>query len=257
MKVLRPLIINSILTIIFILVMAMVNLKVNKIEVELRFFILPIFLGALLGTIITYFSVKRARYLEEMVKEKTKELEYYASIDEMTNIYNRRIGLEMLRNHFNLSKRQKDSLAICLVDIDGLKYINDNFGHTMGDKLIKDISRILKSSIRESDIVSRMGGDEFLIIFPRCSADDAREVMRRLTEKIKRYNEVSQNCYKASVSFGVSGFSGNDDRTIKEVLVEADNKMYTMKKNVRPTFHMKSYSNSRKKVLLSKFGSEI
>lgn len=231
------LIMNIILMIIFMLIVATSNIKMNGIEVGLKFYILPIFLGILFGSIITSLSMKRTKYLEERIKEKTKKLEHYAaelehlaSMDDMTNIYNRRMGLKMLRNHFNLSKRHKNSLSVCFVDIDGLKSVNDSFGHAKGDKLIRDISEMLRASIRESDIVSRMGGDEFLIIFSECGAGGARKAMRRLTEKIRVYNEDSQKSYRASVSFGISEFSGCEDKTMEDLLVEADNKMYDMKK---------------------------
>ena len=235
----KSLVINIILTIIFILIMGTANLKMNRIEIELKIFILPIFLGILFGSIITYLSMKRTKYLEDRIKEKTRELEYYAAMDDMTDTYNRRMGLKILENHFILSRRHRNSLSVCFLDIDGLKSVNDSFGHAEGDKLIRDISEMLRSSIRESDIVSRMGGDEFLIIFPECGLDGARKVMRRFTEKMRTYNEVSQKVYVASVSFGISDSSCCYEGTVEDLLVEADNKMYAMKKNKRPTSYEK------------------
>ncbi len=238
LKKLAFLLMNIVLAIITIVTLGAINYRIHfGTNLELKILSGPVFIGIIFGTIIGILSIKRTEYLEKRIKEKTKELEHYlsklepfASMDDMTNIYNRRIGLEMLENHFNLSKRHKNSLSICFVDINRLKYVNDNFGHATGDKLIKDISDMIKSSIRESDIVSRMGGDEFLIIFPECDADGASKVMKRLTEKIREYNESSQRNYMASVSFGISEFSGCNDRTMEELLVEADNKMYAMKK---------------------------
>ncbi|NDI78884.1 GGDEF domain-containing protein [Psychrilyobacter sp. BL5] len=221
---------NIISMMIFILIMGAVNLKINRIEVELNFFILPVFLGILFGIINTYLSVKRTRDLEEKIREKTKEFEHYATMDDMTNTYNRRMGLKMLKNYFILSKRHKNNLSVCYVDIDELKCVNDSFGHVEGDELIRNISEMLRSSVRKSDIVSRMGGDEFLIIFPECGIEGAEKVMRRLGEKMRVYNEVSQKYYRASVSFGISGFSSCDARTLEDLLVEADNRMYAMKK---------------------------
>lgn len=226
----NTLIMNVILTVIFISIMVTINLKMNRMEIDLNYFILPIFCAILFGCIITYLSVKRTRHLEERIREKTKELEYYASMDDMTNTYNRRMGLKMLRNHFSLSKRHRKNLSVCYLDINGLKSVNDNFGHDKGDELIKETSEMLKLSVRESDIVSRMGGDEFLIIFPDCDIEGAKKVIRRLTEKMKTYNEVSRKCYRVSVSFGFSEFLFSDEKTVEDMLVEADNKMYAMKK---------------------------
>jgi len=228
---------NIILATIIIITMATINHKtyVEGPDFEFKILIIPVSLGILFGTTIGILSLKRTEYLEGIIREKTKELEYYATMDDMTNTYNRRMGLKILRNHFSLSKRHRNSLAVCFVDIDGLKPINDSFGHAKGDKLIRDISEMLRSSIRESDIVSRMGGDEFLIILPECGVESAKKVIRRLTEKIRTYNEVSQKSYRASVSFGISEFSGCDDRTVEDLLAEADNKMYVMKKGTKTT----------------------
>ena len=230
LKIWKTLVMNVILMIIFISIIITVNLKMNIMEIDLNYFILPIFCAVLFGCIITYLSIKRTRYLEERIKEKTKELEHYVSMDDMTNTYNRKMGLKMLKNYFILSKRHKNNLSICYVDIDGLKYVNDSFGHVEGDELIRDISEMLRASLRESDVVSRMGGDEFLIILPECGIEGAAKVMKRLRETIGLYNEVSQKNYRASVSFGISEFSPSNERTIKDLLAEADNKMYVMKK---------------------------
>lgn len=221
---------NIILMISFMVIMATINLKMNRMEIKLKFFILPIFLGILFASIIAYLSIKRTRYLEDRIREKTKELGYYATMDEMTNTYNRRMGLKMLGYNFLLSKRHKNVLSVCYLDINGLKFINDNFGHDKGDELIKDTSKMLRSSVRESDIVARMGGDEFLIILPDCDIEGAGKVIKRLIEKIQTYNKISRKCYKVSVSFGLSSSSFSDKKTVEDMLIEADKRMYAMKK---------------------------
>lgn len=223
-------IVNIVLMISFMLIMATINLKINRMEIKLKFFILPIFLGVLFASTIAYLSIKRTRYLEDRIREKTKEFEYYATMDEMTNTYNRRMGLKMMKCHFLLSKRHKNILSVCYLDINRLKFINDNFGHDKGDELIKDTSKMLRSSVRESDIVARMGGDEFLIILPDCDVVGAKKVIKRLTEKMQTYNKVSRKCYRVSVSFGLSESSFSDKKTMEDMLVEADNRMYAMKK---------------------------
>ena len=222
------LVINIIVMIILVFILGKINLKINKIEVELTFYILPVILGVLFGIIITYLSMKRMRYLEKIIRERTKTLEYYATMDDMTNTYNRRMGMKMLRYHFILSKRHKNSLSVCFIDIDRLKSVNDTFGHAKGDELIKDISEMMRSSIRESDIISRMGGDEFLIILPECDIVNARKVIKVFIEKVRTHNKIYQKDYKASVSFGLSESSYCDDKTVENLVAEADNKMYVM-----------------------------
>ncbi len=243
LKMWKPLVMNVILMIIFTSIMVTVNLKMNIMEIDLNYFILPIFSAVLFGCIITYLSMRRTRHLEERIKEKTKELEHYASMDDMTNTYNRRMGLKMLRNYFSLSKRDKNSLSVCLIDLNGLKSVNDTFGHTKGEELIRDISEMLRSSIRESDIISRMGRDEFLTVLPECDIAGARKVMRRLREKIRVYNEGSQKSCSASINFGISESSYCDKKTVEYLLSEADNKMHVMNRRKRDLSYEKRYSS--------------
>ncbi len=233
MKVWKSLLINIILMTIFILIVGTINLKVNGIEARGTFFILPVLLGVLFGGGITLLSLRRARDFQERITEKTRELEYYATMDDMTNTYNRRMGMELLKNHYALSKREGRRLAVCFVDIDGLKGINDNFGHVSGDKLIENISEILKSSVRESDIVARMGGDEFLVVLPECGTEGAGKVMKRVEERIALYNKASSRGYRASVSYGIAESSYGDRESVEKLLMEADNRMYSMKKQMK------------------------
>lgn len=233
LKVWKSLIINIILMITLILIMATINLKVNEIEAEPRFFILPVLLGVFFGGVVTCLSMRRTRYLQERIREKTRELEYYASMDDMTNTYNRRMGLKMMRNHYTLSERRGSSLSVCFVDIDGLKSVNDSFGHASGDKLIRDVSQMLISSVRESDIVARMGGDEFLIVLPECGTEGAGKVMKRLRRRMEAYNETSSADYRASVSFGIASSSEDGIQSAEELLIEADNRMYSMKRQMK------------------------
>lgn len=225
----------SLMTFIFIMVVA--DIKIHGYEVKLTNLLIPMFCAILIGSIITHLSLKRTEYLEEKVREKTRELEdyarkleHYAAMDDMTNTYNRRMGLEMLKNHYALSIRGRRSLSVCFVDIDGLKSVNDNFGHARGDRLIKDVSQMLISSVRESDIVARFGGDEFLIVLPECGIEGAGKVMERLVERLEVYNEISSKGYRASVSYGIAESSDSHREPVEKLLVEADNRMYSMKK---------------------------
>lgn len=237
LKMWKILVMNVILMLIFIFIVVKVTLKMNIMEIDFNYFILPIFYAILFGCIITCLSMKRIRYLEERIKEKTKELKYYPSIDNMTNTYNRRMGLKMLKNYFSLSKRDKNNLSVCLIDLNGLKSVNNIFGHIKGDELIGDICEMLRSSIRESDIISRMGEDEFLTIFPECDIEGARKVMKRLREKIRIYNGDCPKSCGTAISFGISESSYNDKKTVECLLLEADNNMHLTKKKERAAFH--------------------
>jgi diguanylate cyclase (GGDEF)-like protein len=237
LKTWKPLIMNIILMVIFTLIVVTLNLKMSIMEIDLNYFILPIFCAVLFGCVITYLFMKRIRYLEKRVNEKTEELKYHTSMDELTNTYNRKMGLKMLKNHFDLSRRHKNSLSVCLIDLNGLKCVNEKFGRPKGDELIRDVSEMLRSSIRESDMISRMGGDEFLTVLPECDTVGARIVMRRLRDKIKAYNEDSQKNYSASINFGISESSYSDNKTVEYLLSEAENKRYVINKRKKEIFH--------------------
>ena len=102
-------------------------------------------------------------------KQMEEELKKLARIDSLTGCYNRRYGLELLDRHIKLSQRSKSPLLLAFLDIDCFKAINDTFGHDEGDISLKKVSGLFKSSLREIDIICRMGGDEFLLILDRKS----------------------------------------------------------------------------------------
>ncbi|UUV18078.1 GGDEF domain-containing protein [Fusobacteria bacterium ZRK30] len=224
----------------------MINLKMNIMKFDLNHFILPVFYAVLFGSIITYLSQKRIRCLEEKIKEKTNELKHCASMDDTTITYNRRMGLEMLKNYLNLSKRHENNLAVCLIDLNGLKPVIDKFGYIKGNELMRDISEMLRSSIRESDIISRMDKDEFLTILPECDIAGARQVMRRLLEKIRIYNKNSFQNYNTSISFGISESSYCNKKSVEHLLAEAENKTHVIKKRRREvSYEKRDFSNKK------------
>ncbi|WP_406541485.1 GGDEF domain-containing protein [Clostridium ljungdahlii] len=102
--------------------------------------------------------------IEDRIRAEEK-LKYFAAIDSLTGCYNRGMGLAFLDTELNAIKRNKSFFSICYIDVNGLKYVNDNFGHFEGDELLVMVCRFIKKVIRSNDILCRLGGDEFLIIF--------------------------------------------------------------------------------------------
>ncbi len=175
---------------------------------------------------------ERERQLKDEIEKRKKiekELKYFAFIDPLTGISNRRTGLLMLEKELAKNKRKGSVLSICFLDVDDLKTVNDTYGHSEGDLLLKAITKIVSSTIRESDTLSRMGGDEFLIILPDSDTKTAETVLERIYKRTIQENEKSKKPYELSFSYGIQETAGNDIVDIDEFIYEADKKMYLNK----------------------------
>jgi diguanylate cyclase (GGDEF)-like protein/PAS domain S-box-containing protein len=167
-------------------------------------------------------------------KEAERMLEYRATIDLMTGVYNRATGLSILEKKMQLSARRKESLAICFVDVNNLKLINDKFGHSEGDNLINETSNLLKNCIRESDTICRIGGDEFLVILPGATAEQADEKWKnRISGKINEVNSNPGRKYKLSLSHGTAEFTFFSQVKVDDLVALADKRMYEEKIRIK------------------------
>jgi diguanylate cyclase (GGDEF)-like protein/PAS domain S-box-containing protein len=179
------------------------------------------------GEIIRFLSI------QEDITEKKKleeELHYHATTDLMTGTYNRHTGIEMLRKQIQLYKRLNKPLVAAFIDLNDLKYFNDHFGHTDGDQYLKTVVDKINSTVRESDTLCRMGGDEFLIIMPDCTLDCSISIMNRLVEKMEKINSSGALKYPVSISYGAAEYDPVIDRDISALIERADNGMYAYKK---------------------------
>ncbi|MGC9367140.1 MAG: sensor domain-containing diguanylate cyclase [bacterium] len=158
-----------------------------------------------------------------------RKLRYYATTDTMTGVFNRMTGLVFLENQVNIAKRNNTHIVVCFVDIDDLKFINDTYGHKEGDRLIIRVGEILKSVIRESDTICRMGGDEFLIIFPDCQIEQAVKIWERVEIQIKQYNKHTESKYPISFSHGFAEYNPDKNISVQDLIANSDKEMYKMK----------------------------
>ncbi len=148
-----------------------------------------------------------------------------AITDGLTGLYNRAFIMETLNNFLKaLDRRSEDRYCVAYIDLDGFKRVNDQFGHSRGDKVLIKFSQIMREFFRESDIVGRVGGDEFLIIFPHCDKKRVEERLKLLREKVEKEFFI----YGLSMSYGVVEIPTERD-SIDEVINVADAKMYEMK----------------------------
>ena len=164
-------------------------------------------------------------------KQLEKELKKLAHYDTLTGCCNRGHGLALLDHQLKLAKRNKSSLLLAYTDIDNFKDINDTFGHEEGDKVLKKAVKLFKSTLREVDIICRIGGDEFLLIFPDSSLNDAPLIIERLSKKLEKLNQKLAKPYKIEISTGLSYYNQSNPLSIDELIRIADKKMYEDKKD--------------------------
>ena len=141
--------------------------------------------------------------LVSRVREE-EELRLQASTDALTGVMNRRVCLMFLDKQLSLATRGGAPLSVAYVDLDGLKRVNDSFGHAEGDAYIAAVSELLTAAVRNSDVVGRLGGDEFLVVFPNCPGKPARSVMRRVAEAAAERCRAEGKPYSYSLSWGVA-----------------------------------------------------
>jgi two-component system, cell cycle response regulator len=151
--------------------------------------------------------------------------------DELTGIYNRRGFLTLAEHLLKIAKRQKKGMFMLYTDLDDLKQINDTLGHQEGDKALIDVANILKENYRESDIIARIGGDEFVVIPIAFEGDRVDIVLNRLQKALEIHNSTSNRKYKLSLSSGIAFYDPKYPCSIDELLAQADKSMYEHKKN--------------------------
>ena len=149
--------------------------------------------------------------------------------DELTGLYNRRRFLVLAEQSLKLAIRMKTRLLLFYIDMDGLKWINDTHGHREGDQALIVLAGIIKKTFRESDIIARIGGDEFVVLL-KCDDDTDEMLTERLYRNIKNYNDEASKAYELSVSTGVARFDPGEPVSIEELLSGADALMYTRKR---------------------------
>lgn len=171
--------------------------------------------------------------LQEAIKELAEyneKLNNISQTDEMTGLYNRRGFLNLAKQSLNLArKRGKDGLLF-FADMDGLKKINDQYGHDEGDIAIKAMGDILVKTFRSADIVSRLGGDEFTIFTADTNMELLPTIKGRLQKYTDEYNSQSGKAYQLSITIGAVPFRSDDETTLENLISLADSILYEEKK---------------------------
>ena len=168
-----------------------------------------------------------ARIQHVKLQEKVRTM---AVTDELTGLYNRRGFFSLAEKLLQLCKREKKGIFMLYTDLDGLKKINDTFGHKEGDMALIDIASILRNNYRESDIIARIGGDEFVVVPIGTTEDSAKIATSRLQKSIEIHNAEINRSYKLSLSFGIAYYDPENPCSIDELLVQGDKLMYEQKR---------------------------
>lgn len=170
---------------------------------------------------------------EKLIKELKSmkiNLQYNACMDVVTGVLNRRAGLKVLEKTILAAKRQEENFIICFADIDDFKKVNDVVGHCAGDKILAKVGSILRVNIRKTDTAFRIGGDEFIIIFPNTTLQLARTICSRVCMNIYELKEKDNINYKMGLSCGLSEYNFNSKISASELIKRADEGMYVNKR---------------------------
>lgn len=166
-------------------------------------------------------------------KLEKDRIRYFSEYDVMTGVYNRRAGFAKLDQMYKTGVKHECHISVCFIDINGLKEVNDFLGHEAGDELILTVADGIRAHIRKTDFVSRLGGDEFLIVFETAGKAEAEMIWQNIVQYYERINEQENRKYIVSVSHGIETFHCDTNEYIDTVVNHADEKMYNEKREIK------------------------
>lgn len=168
-----------------------------------------------------------------------------ATRDSLTRLWNRNSILEALSRELSRSEREKSPLGVVIVDLDHFKQINDNHGHPAGDAVLQEAARRMQSSVRQYDSIGRYGGEEFLVLLPRCSEAESYSQAERLRKQLAqtdiRFNDIS---LRVTASFGVTAAIPGERWDAEGLIRKADEALYLAKKSGRNRVEILGYNST-------------
>lgn len=171
------------------------------------------------------FDISENKAIEKELIETNKRLEKLVINDDLTCAFNRRYMHEKLNNEIQRYNRTNTVFSIIMIDVDNFKYINDNYGHNLGDKVLKKMAEVINKRIRKTDVLSRLGGDEFMILLPDTKLSKAVILAEDILKQLNSAGVDEIETIKASI--GVSEY--DDCRTIDDTIKKVDDLMYLAK----------------------------
>jgi diguanylate cyclase (GGDEF)-like protein len=181
-------------------------------------------LSSLFSTLLVAFLILKT------VNKYYKDMEHLAKYDDLTNLKNRRAFNQELEYSLLLSKRRSSHLSLTFFDLDDFKNVNDTLGHQTGDKVLQRVADILKDNIRQTDIIGRWGGEEFIVAFIDTELENAKFITEKIRTHIEKDDFLSQlKNMKVTASFGLTTITTQD--TVDSLLDRADQALYKAKEN--------------------------
>lgn len=195
-------------------------------------FVVPLifFFGAIFVLLVGALASQTARDIR-----KIAVLHHESITDSLMNISNRRFFDKRLEEEVSIALRYKLSLSLIMIDIDDFKIVNDTYGHQAGDAILKELSKNIKSILRESDIIARYGGEEIVVITPSTDKDNAYILAERLRVVVEKSMQViledTKEVVKVTISLGLASIRQENIDNSEELVLEADKALYQAKKD--------------------------
>ncbi|MCK4704028.1 MAG: diguanylate cyclase, partial [Gammaproteobacteria bacterium] len=187
--------------------------------------------GEIIGAVLVFINTTHIRNL-------SREIQFQASHDSLTNLLNRREFERQLADAIRSAHKKNLQHALCYLDLDQFKIVNDTCGHIAGDQLLRELSKLMPHSIRSSDCLARVGGDEFGVIIFNCSVDDANDIANSLRTAIKDFTFTwNKKIFDIGVSIGLVPIS-KDNGTFQDIMRRADASCYIAKDLGRNRIHI-------------------
>ena len=172
----------------------------------------------------------RERMILDLEVAKT-ELTRQANFDFLTEIYSRRYFIDVAEKELVRSLRYRRPLSLIMIDIDHFKVVNDSFGHEVGDRVLFEVARAIKTDLRQIDILARFGGEEFIVLLPESNREQARLTAEKIRSAIAELKIEELNPgFRLTISLGVAGKSADDVSSLSDLLRQADVALYAAKK---------------------------
>lgn len=184
------------------------------------------------GNITHYLAINQNVTEKKRDEEKIQQLAHF---DQLTGLPNRTLLGQRFSYALSLAQRNNESLAVMFLDLDHFKNINDTLGHSVGDRFLMEVANRLASSIRDEDTVSRLGGDEFILVFPGTDADGAALIASKLIASVSKPYQIEHHELIGTPSIGIAIYP-NDGDNFEDLLKNADTAMYRVKQDSRNDF---------------------